>query len=180
MKKWKKGLKRLTAVALAVMMVGTTTDFSAFAVSAAEGGSIECICETDDPAFHATNCPAYIAPENPQCFCAEKCTDDTLNVWCDVCGVQGVSACQGEDTAVAYTDVDASITNGETVTNYATFADALANWIDGTTLTLLADVTGLTECIKTYAKGLILDLNGHKIECSDNWTIWIDGASGSE
>ncbi len=62
----------------------------------------ECACETDDPAFHATNCPAYIAPENPQCYCAEKCTDDTLNVWCDVCGVQGVSACQGEDTAVAY------------------------------------------------------------------------------
>lgn len=43
MKKWKKGLKRVTAIALAVMMVGTTTDFSAFAVSAAEGGSIECI-----------------------------------------------------------------------------------------------------------------------------------------
>ena len=61
--------------------------------------AIECTCETDDPAFHATNCPAYIAPENPQCFCAEKCTDDTLNVWCDVCGMQGVSACQGEDTA---------------------------------------------------------------------------------
>ncbi|MBE5886123.1 MAG: hypothetical protein E7284_06930 [Lachnospiraceae bacterium] len=62
----------------------------------------ECTCETDDPAFHATNCPAYIASENPQCFCAEKCTDDTLNVWCDVCGVQGVSACQGEDTVTAY------------------------------------------------------------------------------
>ena len=139
----------------------------------------ECTCGTDDPAFHATNCPAYIAPENPQCFCAEKCTDDTLNVWCDVCGMQGVSACQGEDTAVVYTDVVASITNGETVTNYATFDEALANWTDGTTLTLLADVT-LTECIKTYEKGLILDLNGHKIECSDNWTIWIDGASGSE
>ena len=43
MKKWKRGLKRFTAVALAVMMVGTTVDFSAFAVSAAEGGSIECI-----------------------------------------------------------------------------------------------------------------------------------------
>ena len=62
----------------------------------------ECTCETDDPAFHATNCPAYIAPENPQCYCAEKCTEDTLNVWCDVCGMQGVSACQGEETAVAY------------------------------------------------------------------------------
>ncbi len=62
----------------------------------------ECTCETDDPAFHATNCPAYIAPENPQCTCVEKCTEDTLNIWCDVCGVQGVSACQGEDAAVAY------------------------------------------------------------------------------
>ncbi len=140
----------------------------------------ECTCGTDDPAFHATNCPAYIAPENPQCYCAEKCTEDTLNVWCDVCGVQGVSACQGEDTAVVYTDVVASITNDETVTNYATFDEALVNWTDGTTLTLLADVTGLTERIKTYAKGLSLDLNGHKIECSDNWTIWIDGDSGSE
>lgn len=64
----------------------------------------ECTCETDDPAFHATNCPAYIAPENPQCYCAEKCTEDTLNIWCDVCGVQGVSACQGEDTAMTMAD----------------------------------------------------------------------------
>ena len=65
-------------------------------------------------------------------------------------------------------------------TEYTDFATAVANWTDGTTLTLLADVTGLTERIKTYAKGLILDLNGHKIECSDNWTIWIDGDSSSE
>ena len=66
-------------------------------------------------------------------------------------------------------------------TEYTTFDDALNNWTDGTTLTLLADVTGLTERIKTYAKGLILDLNGHKIECSDTFcTIWIDGKSGSE
>ena len=72
----------------------------------------ECTCETDDPAFHATNCPAYIAPENPQCTCVEKCTDDTLNVWCDVCGMQGVSACQGEDTAVAYAATTHDINTG--------------------------------------------------------------------
>ncbi|MBP3569394.1 MAG: leucine-rich repeat protein, partial [Lachnospiraceae bacterium] len=142
MKHWRKGLKRIMAVALAVMMIGTTVDTSALAVLAAEevaevtcnhvcdeacGGmqaategalngcthvhdeecgyeeaEAECTCGTDAPAFHATNCPAYIAPENPQCFCAEKCTEDTLNIWCDVCGMQGVSACQGEDTAVAY------------------------------------------------------------------------------
>lgn len=82
--------------------------------------------------------------------------------------------------AVAAEEV-ASITDGDIVTNYTTFVDALANWTDGTTLTLLADVTGLTEYFKVYAKGLILDLNGHKIECSDTFcTIWIDGESGSE
>ncbi|MBR3832849.1 MAG: leucine-rich repeat protein [Lachnospiraceae bacterium] len=72
----------------------------------------ECTCGTDDPAFHATNCPAYIAPENPQCFCAEKCTDDTLNVWCDVCGVQGVSACQGDfDSATSFASTTTVFSN---------------------------------------------------------------------
>lgn len=61
-----------------------------------------CTCETDDPAFHATNCPAYIAPGNPECFCVEKCTEDALNVWCDLCGVQGIEACTGESTAAVY------------------------------------------------------------------------------
>ncbi len=71
--------------------------------SNAASATIECTCETDDPAFHATNCLAYIAPENPQCYCAEKCTDDTLNIWCDVCGMQGVSACQGDfDSATSF------------------------------------------------------------------------------
>lgn len=63
---------------------------------------LECTCETDDPAIHATNCPAYAAPENPECYCAEKCTEDNINVWCDVCGVQGIEVCKGEDTAAAY------------------------------------------------------------------------------
>ena len=90
----------------------------------------------------------------------------------------GISANAEENTGI--TANVASITSGDIVTNYTTFADALANWTDGTTLTLLADVT-LTERIETYAKGLILDLNGHKIECSDTLcTIWIDGDSGSE
>lgn len=69
-----------------------------------EEEAVTCTCETDDPAIHATNCPAYVAPENPVCICAMKCSEDTLNVWCDICGVQGVSACQGEDTAVVYDD----------------------------------------------------------------------------
>ncbi len=72
----------------------------------------ECTCETDDPAFHATNCPAYIAPENPQCYCAEKCTEDTLNIWCDVCGMQGVSACQGDfDSATSFASTTTVFSN---------------------------------------------------------------------
>ncbi len=61
-----------------------------------------CDCETDDPDIHATTCPAYTAPENPVCYCAEKCTKDTVNVWCDVCGIDGIETCKGEDTAEAY------------------------------------------------------------------------------
>lgn len=64
--------------------------------------TVSCSCETDDPMLHATNCPLYEPPENPECFCAEKCTEDTVNVWCDVCGTLGVSACTGEDTGTTY------------------------------------------------------------------------------
>ena len=63
---------------------------------------------------------------------------------------------------------------------YATFAEALTAWTDGTTLTLLSDVTDLTETIKTTAKGLVLDLNGRALTSSASNAIWIDGASASE
>ena len=139
MKHWRKGLKRITAVALAVMMIGTTVDASALAVLAAE--EAECTCETDDPAFHATNCPAYIAPENPQCYCAEKCTEDTLNIWCDVCGVQGVSACQGTDTAATYAE-----TPDFSTAKVLTAVDG-ALYIDGVALTINTDQFGNTSVI---------------------------------
>lgn len=58
-----------------------------------------CDCGTDEPAVHATNCAVYTAPENPECFCTEKCTE--VNVWCDICGFD-ISRCGGEDTAVTY------------------------------------------------------------------------------
>ena len=198
MKKWKRGLKRITAIALAVLMVVTTVDLSTFAVSAAGEGSgtycehhtehtpecgytegIEgspcthehgeecysevtvcvhghdescgyvegvedscthicslengciisalncthehdeecgyqaavegtpcifeceecatvCTCETDDPTYHAPFCDLYELPENPQCFCVEKCTEDSVNEWCDVCYGVGVEGCEGE------------------------------------------------------------------------------------
>ena len=73
------------------------------------------------------------------------------------------------------------ITNSGVNANYDNLEDALAAWTDNTTLTLFSDVLGLTEYIKTFAKGLILDLNGHKIECSHTLcTIWIEGDSSSE
>ena len=73
------------------------------------------------------------------------------------------------------------ITNSGVNANYDNLEDALAAWTDNTTLTLFSDVLGLTEYIKTFAKGLVLDLNGHKIECSHTLcTIWIEGDSSSE
>ena len=74
---------------------------------------IECSCKTDDTAIHATNCSAYEAPENPECTCVEKCNHDTLNVWCDVCGVHGLDACEGQGATVNYeTTVTYTAING--------------------------------------------------------------------
>ncbi len=60
---------------------------------------------------------------------------------------------------------------------YTDFDEALSNWVDNTTLTLLADVTDLTETITTTAKGLTLDLNGHTLASADTWTLRVWGAS---
>lgn len=66
----------------------------------------ECTCESDDPAFHATNCPCYEAPAEPQCVCVEKCEEP--NFWCDICGFD-ISRCGGEDTAATYEGCDHSV-----------------------------------------------------------------------
>ena len=42
---------------------------------------------------------SYVAPENPECTCAEKCEE--ANVWCDVCRVDHTK-CLGQDTAGLY------------------------------------------------------------------------------
>ncbi|MBE6689651.1 MAG: hypothetical protein E7588_10370, partial [Ruminococcaceae bacterium] len=60
---------------------------------------------------------------------------------------------------------------------YTDFDEALSNWVDGTTLTLLADVMNLTDYIQTTAKGLTLDLNGHTLASADTWTLRVWGAS---
>ena len=62
-----------------------------------------CDCGTDDEAIHATTCGVYVAPENPVCYCVEKCTE--VNIWCDVCGFD-ISKCSGADRAVGYAEGD--------------------------------------------------------------------------
>ena len=44
---------------------------------------------------------SYVAPENPECTCAEKCEE--ANVWCDVCRVDHTK-CLGQDTAGLYSN----------------------------------------------------------------------------
>ena len=56
------------------------------------------LCSQED-AFHVTSCAQYVAPENPKCYCVEKCAEP--NIWCDVCGFD-YSKCTGIDRAVGY------------------------------------------------------------------------------
>ena len=56
---------------------------------------------------------------------------------------------------------------------YTNFATAVANWTDNTTLTLLADVTDLAEQIELSGNGLVLDLNGKKLEATVDHAIKI-------
>ena len=56
---------------------------------------------------------------------------------------------------------------------YTDFATAVANWTDNTTLTLLADVTDLAEQIELSGNGLVLDLNGKKLEATVDHAIKI-------
>ena len=56
------------------------------------------LCSQED-AFHVTSCTQYVAPENPKCYCVEKCAEP--NIWCDVCGFD-YTQCGGTDRAVGY------------------------------------------------------------------------------
>ena len=63
---------------------------------------------------------------------------------------------------------------------YSTFADALAAWADGTTLTLLQDVeVALDDSIDIFNKAVVLDLNGHTITATQSPTVFYVGSTGS-
>ena len=63
----------------------------------------------------------------------------------------------------------ASVTNGSTTTEYTTLDNALNNWTNGTTLTLLADVTANSTISVSVTK--TLDLNGHGIRMTGNGSV---------
>ncbi|MED9970281.1 MAG: hypothetical protein UFA98_09775, partial [Ruminococcus sp.] len=68
----------------------------------------------------------------------------------------------------------ASVTSNGTTTKYANFSDALNAWTDGSTLTLLADVT-MNGTI-TVSGTRTLDLNGYGITKSDQGRLFnVDG-----
>lgn len=146
-------------------MVFTLLPVAAFAEEVQGNTDPVCTCGTKIPTIHAANCPAYVAPENPECSCARECTEDNLNIWCDVCGVQGTEACIAgkEEYAVA------SVTTAESgTTYYSKLVYALAE-IQGSrdtniTLKLLQSITSWeTVCDSTFT----LDLNGQTFTGSD-------------
>ena len=105
---------------------------------------------------------------------------------CDVCETEYDTTLNPDNHDLSKIDENGKCACGETFVAgvgselYATFAETLTAWTEGTTLTLFSDVKGLTEQIKTTAKGLVLDLNGHALTSSASNAIWIDGASASE
>ncbi|MBO5251459.1 MAG: fimbrillin family protein [Bacteroidaceae bacterium] len=60
-------------------------------------------------------------------------------------------------------------------TIYPTFADAVTNWTDGTTLTLLADVPEISEQIEISGNDLVLDLNGKSMTSTISNTLSVTG-----
>ncbi|MBQ6999757.1 MAG: leucine-rich repeat protein [Oscillospiraceae bacterium] len=101
----------------------------------ATGAEEVCTCGTDDPAIHATTCTVYVAPENPVCKCAMKCTEP--NEWCDICGFD-ITACTGEDTAVPYAECTCEVKCAE-------------NNVNGECAVCSAEGADLSACIGTVA-----------------------------
>ena len=71
---------------------------------------------------------------------------------------------KNSDGQLYLTNAVATVTSGETVTEYNNFDDALAAWTDETTLKLLKDVT-MSDTINVN-NNATLDLNGHGIKAT--------------
>lgn len=77
-------MKKLLSIALTLCMVLAYVPSSA--------GATGTVNHTHDG--------SYVAPENPECTCAEKCEE--ANVWCDVCGVTITSTPPANATVAAH------------------------------------------------------------------------------
>ena len=126
----------------------------------------------------------YTEPVNPK-YCADgmaplvrddgKCviknTDELTKYSKDENGVYYAS-----DTAAA-TENEASVTSGETITYFATLAEAIENAHPGDTIKLVRDIDNAMDtngasngtAAYTIPAGVTLDGGGHKITASSNW-----------
>ena len=138
-------MKKVFSILLCLCMVLQYVPTTAFAVTTdnlcehhtehtAECGYTEAV-EAHECHYECAECAAAAASEEapeessnpaPVCTCAEACTTENFNEYCDVCGFD-YTACTGTDTAAAYAEGDkVSVTiNGET-TYYTSIKDAVA------------------------------------------------------
>ena len=87
-----------------------------------------------------------------------------------------VTVGEGENAVTAsvnYTVLSAvaSVTSGETTTDYSNFATALENWVDGSTLTLLKDVE-TTSTITVSSDTRTFDLNDYSITLTGTGSVF--------
>lgn len=68
-----------------------------------------------------------------------------------------------------WTEITATVTDGNVTTNFGSFSDAFSAWTDGTTLTLLKDVEPPSTIQISGTKKL--DLNGHKMTTHSHFYI---------
>ena len=100
-----------------------------------------CDCGTDDALIHATTCGVYVAPENPVCYCVEKCTE--VNIWCDVCGFD-ITKCSGTDTAALY-ETKHTLTDDGTLTIFGSGAIEYEAFKDNTEIVTVVIESGVTS-----------------------------------
>ena len=130
MTKTRNKLKIMGLVLALVMMVSLLGLFSLTA-SAAAAASEEAPEESSDPA--------------PVCTCAEACTTENFNEYCDVCGFD-YTACTGTDTAALYEDTTYPYAVVDTEAGTLTIDGTLG----GKTTATEEDITALVEQLKAY------------------------------
>ncbi len=137
-----------------------------------------CTCETDDPTYHAPFCDLYELPENPQCFCVEKCTEDSVNEWCDVCYGVGVEGCEGEapllseNVMATYASASTPVLEGRRV-----YANGTPITIEAGSSSSTASVWYMNGSTKTYVAENVSDAviyggcDGESLDSDTNITM---------